>query len=316
MRSWKLTIISILFLLTLTALWSQAQDNTVAQQQEDLRQLGQTALDGSLTDLNKDIQEEIYADSGMLDLLIVKDFKTRMFLSLFNDLEYHSNANFDDGDGEGSFVHDIAIQFYTTTNMPNETFTIDTLTRVNNLIYEGVDEQNRWGVFNRIYGTYHPEYKWIPDVFFGPEVFRYQSWDTGKRTSASIGPTIGVSDYFTLNSKTNTGIYYLYKYNARFYQPGEFDHHSNLVNIGIRQFFFENKLMIEPYYSFYVYDYMHSNRLDLQHYAGINVSYRFSDEFTAKLGFTWTNNESSLADNEADYEDYSGGMTTSLTYRF
>jgi hypothetical protein len=223
---------------------------------------------------------------------------------------YLSNANYRTHGGHGSGVFTMSGEAGLHSEL-GKGWEIDAYVRPEAAFYTHLSEADYWGLSAAIEMQYTP-FKGGPQLYFGPQVYRYETFGEGEEISRGVAPYVGARYNYAFQ-KTRTFPFASYEYTHHFVTPSVDDRDTHAVMLGVTQEIIP-KFYAQTYYQFQYSDYENIGRSDLRHIAGAALLYEITQNVIARVGFSYMFNDSSA--DFATYENFSGGLSSSIRYAF
>jgi len=274
------------------------------------------ALDRAMQIKNTGSAESAILEDGG-DIQLLKQQASTPFkfhVGIFNDVEYQSNANLDGNSGKGAAVWlpgaevgldwDIAPKWSLQSTLGAEAG-----------MYSDVEEQNYWGLSSKTSLKYSFGRN-LPNLYAGPDFYRYQSFDTGDEISLGVAPKVGMG-YGYMIEKSKTYLFSDVRYQRHFVSPSDGnndqDRHTVRVILGVSQQV-ANGLFALAYYEYRYSDYDAFNREDSRNTVGGSLTWEATRNLSLRLNASFTDNDSTIS--AAEFQSLNAGMGSSLIWFF
>lgn len=274
-----------------------------------------SVLDRTLQEKRSDSSDSpTNQDGGDLDQLKRTKKPVKFRVGIYNDVEYQSNADRGGNSGKGSAVWLPGTEAGLNWKIAPQWF-LESVVSASAGLYSSTEEQNFLGLTSKTVLRYHLG-KHLPFIYAGPDLYRYQSLDTGDETNRGVAPKVGIS-YGHRFKKTKTLLFSDIRYQHHFVSPAgnnrSQDRDSVRIVLGVTQQL-TDRLFAQAYYEYSYLDYSSIERIDSRNTLGGSLIWEATKNLSLSLSASFTDNDSSNA--ASQFQTINTGMGSSLIWRF
>lgn len=255
-----------------------------------------------------------FEDGGNLNLLKNTAKAVAFHVGVHSDVEYQSNADLDGNSGKGSAVWFPSTELGLRWKIAPK-WSLDSTAGASAGLYSSAEEQNFWGVTSNTVLKYSLGRN-LPFFYAGPDLYRYQSFDTGDEISRGVAPKAGMGYSYRIE-KSKTNIFSDIRYQHHFVSPSDRnrdqDRDTVRVMLGLTQQIADN-LFVQGYYEYRFSDYTSFGREDSRNTVGASLIWEATRNLSLRLNTSFIDNDST--DEIAQFQTINTGMGSSLIWRF
>jgi Putative beta-barrel porin 2 len=256
--------------------------------------------------------EAVSEDGGNLSVLKKGPKALRYHFGIFNDVEYQSNANLEGNGGKGSAVWFPGLEAGVVWNFAQR-WSWESAVSAEAGIYSSLENQDYWGVNLRNQLKFTLDKK-LPFLYAGPDLYRYQSFDTGDEISRAVAPKVGLG-YGYLFQDTQTNLFSDIRYQHHFVTSAADTSRDTIrVLAGVTQQLVQN-VFLQGYYEYRFSDYEDAfGREDSRHTFGGSLIWEATRNLSLRLNTSFIDNDST--DANAAFQTINTGLGSALTWSF